>query len=77
MALLRIVLDLAIPKTVADTPVVKAKLIDLYSLIKQAKALSVKINEGKPNEEMTINATYHICYHDEAVNKPCEPSIDI
>ncbi|MFA4917124.1 MAG: hypothetical protein WC560_10700 [Syntrophales bacterium] len=77
MSLLRIQLDLAIPSSVADTPIVKAKLVELYGLIKQAKNLSVKINAGKANEEMTVMAKYHICHHDELGNPPCEPTVEI
>lgn len=68
MSLIRIKVDLAIPKKIADKPAVKEKLKELYQLIKLAKSYSVKINEGKPNEEMTVVASYHICHHDEPGN---------
>jgi hypothetical protein len=38
--------------------------------IKQLKGLARKINDGKPNEEATVKATYHLCRNDE--NKPCD-----
>ena len=75
MALIRIQLDLAIPSEVAQKTAVKAKLLELYALIKLAKSYSVKINEGLPNEEMTVRAVYHICRHDEGL--PCEPVVEI
>lgn len=73
MAVERITCDLAIPKEIADKPAVRAKLVELYQLMKLAKSYSVKINEGQPNEEMTVKASWHTCYHDEPNNDiPCE-----
>jgi len=75
MALVRISVDLTIPVEIATKPVVKAKLLELYALLKLAKAYSVKINEGLPNEEMTVKANYHICHHD--TGEICEPEQEI
>ena len=36
----------------------------LLPAIKATKAKASKINEGLPNEEMTVTANYHICGHD-------------
>jgi len=69
MSLVRIQIDLAIPSEVAQKTAVRAKLLELYALIKLAKTYSVKINEGLPNEEMTVVAQYHTCRHDEGL--PC------
>jgi len=75
MSLIRIQIDLAIPSEVAQKPVVKAKLLELYALIKLVKTYSIKINEGKDNEEMTIKAVWHMCKHDEGMS--CEPEQEI
>jgi len=40
--------------------------------IRELKALATKL----PNE-YSIKATYHVCYHDEATNKPCGEEKDI
>lgn len=76
MSLVRILADLAIPMEIAEKPAVKAKLLELYALLKLAKGYSVKINEGLPNEEMTIKANYHICHHD-TEGIPCEDWEDL
>lgn len=47
----------------------------LLPAIKAAKKKASMINEGKENEEMTVNAKYHICRHDEG--KPCDPEVEI
>ncbi len=72
--LYRFTLDLAIPEAayLAISPAVKTAFRDR---IRDLKALAVKINAGQPNEEMTVTATFHKCYHDEG--KPCEASQDI
>ena len=49
----------------------------LLPAIKAAKAKASRINAGKVNEEMTVRATYHTCYHDETPTKPCEPEQEI
>ena len=77
MSLVRIQVDLAIPTTIADKPAVKAKLLELYQLLKLAKSYSVKINEGLPNEEMTVKAVWHRCHHDSGNTIPCEPEQEI
>jgi len=63
MAVLRIQVDLAIPEDIAKKKAVEAKLQELYALLKLAKSYSVKINEGQPNEEMTVKAERHWCHH--------------
>jgi len=75
MALIRIRCDLAIPKKIANKPAVKAKLVELYNLLKLAKSYAIKINEGLPNEEMTIWAGWHICHHD--TGGSCEPEQEV
>ncbi len=76
MATIRFQLDLAIPATVfAAIPA--AKVSAIKAAIKELKNLAVKINAGKPNEEMTVRAKFHKCYHDEASNKPCAPEQEI
>ena len=74
MALKRITLDLAIPLNIYDA-IPLAKKIAFRDAVRDLKALSVKVNAGSPNEEMTVKATMHTCYHDEG--KPCEPGQDI
>ena len=77
MALIRFMLDLAIPEATfnAIPQVTKDAFKDR---IRAMKALAVKINAGSPNEEMTVKATWHKCYHDQPeLNKPCEPEIEI
>jgi len=64
-------LDLAIPIKVWDA-LPLARKIAFRDEVKAMKSLAVKINEGKPNEEMTVRASYHICHHDEPGNTiPC------
>lgn len=76
MALIRFTLDLAIPAAVYEAlPAATKKAI--RDRIGQLKALAVKINEGKANEEITTKAQWHRCYHDEVPAKPCEPEADI
>jgi len=76
MAFLRIQVDLAIPADIAKKTAVKAKLLELYALLKLAKAYSIRINDGSANEEDTTRASYRICHHDEN-NVPCEPEVEI
>lgn len=46
--------------------------------VRALKALSIKLNEGRVDEEMTVKATMRLCYHDEVgVNKPDEPDQEI
>ncbi len=72
--LMRFDIQLAIPKNVYDA-IPLAKKIAARDAIRDLKALAVKINEGRDNEEMTVRAVYHICRHDE--NKPCESEEEI
>ncbi len=73
----RFQLDLAIPSVVFDSiPVAKKQAFS--DEVRELKAKAVRINAGLDNEEVTIRATYHKCYHDQPeLNKPCEPSQDI
>ena len=75
MALLRFSLDLAIPQVVFNNIPVARKLA-FRDEVRALKALAVRINEGKPNEEMTVSARYHVCHHDTG-DQPCEPEVDI
>ncbi len=43
--------------------------------IRRLKSYASKINEGLPNEEMTVRAVMHICRHDEG--GVCDPEVDI
>ena len=45
--------------------------------VRKLKSFSSKINEGKDNEEMTIVAKYHVCYHQEGIKKRCGPNEEI
>lgn len=74
MSLIRFQLDLAIPKPVYDA-IPAAKKTAFRDTIRAMKALAVKVNAGKPNEEMTVTAVYHICHHD--TGEPCEPFQEI
>jgi len=73
--LYRFTLDLTIPEAVFNSipPIRKQAFKDE---VRALKALAVKINEGSPNEEMTVRAVWHKCHHDE-VNTPCELEQDI
>ena len=72
--LYRFTLDLAIPEDVYDS-IPAAKKLAAREAIRGLKALAVRINEGKDNEEMTVIAQYHECFHD--IGGKCEPSIEI
>ena len=74
MALVRFEIQLAIPKAVYDA-IPSAKKLAARDTIRGLKALAVKINEGQPNEEMTVIAKFHICHHD--TGGVCEPSQEI
>ncbi len=70
----RIQLDLFIPEAVwASVP--NSKKIALRDLIREAQALSVKLNEGSPNEEATDRAVHQTCRHDE--DGQCDPWVEI
>ena len=70
MALIRFTLDLAIPEAVYQV-IPSATKIEFRDRVRAMKALAVKINEGSPNEEMTVKATWHRCTHDEDPASPC------
>jgi len=74
MSLIRFQLDLAIPENVYNA-IPAAKKLAIRDMVRSMKALAVKINEGKDNEEDTVVARYHICGHDEG--KACEPVEEI
>lgn len=63
------ILDLAIPKAVYDA-IPLARKIAFRDEVRALKALSVKINEGLDNEEMTVKASWHWCLHDEGGSCP-------
>ena len=63
MALIRFSLDLAIPEATYNA-IPAAKKLAIRDAIRDLKALSVKINAGQVNEEMTIRAVWHMCHHD-------------
>ncbi len=78
MALLRFRLDLAVPTKpaaeagftfvpalgVAIPTALATNLTDIRQKIQTLKSFAVRINTGAPNEEITVNARYHICNHD-------------
>ena len=76
MALIRFQLDLAIPEVVYNA-IPAAKKLAARNAIRDLKALAVKINVGQPNEEMTVNAVWHRCLHDESPSGPCGPENDV
>lgn len=43
----------------------------VLAMIRKLKNLSSKINEGLPNEEMTVIARRHTCNHDTQPTMPC------
>jgi len=71
---MRFSLDLAIPKSVYDA-IPLAKKVAFRDMVRELKALSVRINAGSPNEEMTVRARYHLCLHNEG--KQCGAEQDI
>jgi hypothetical protein len=64
----RIVLDLAFSEEDFNNSIIQ----DLLSSITQAKNLAVNI-EG----ENTTKASYHDCFNDEGINKPCGVEVEI
>lgn len=74
MALIRFTIDLAIPEAVYNA-IPPAKKLAFRNAVRELKALAVKINQGQPNEEMTVVANWHRCHHDEGGS--CEPAQDI
>lgn len=85
MAGLRFRLDLFIPEDPAGTMVAGLKIPTalatqiptIRTAIQKLKSFAKKINKGMDNEEMTIKAGYHKCYHDEDPVRPCDPEVDI
>lgn len=74
MPYVRFRLDLAIPKDVYDaiTPATKAAFKEKVLAM---KALAVRINAGKTNEEVSVVAVWHLCNHDQGL--PCGPEQEI
>lgn len=72
--LIRFSLDLAIPQAVYDAIPI-AKKLAIRDRIRELKAYAVRINEGLPNEEMTVRAVFHKCHHD--TGEACEPELEI
>lgn len=73
MALIRFRIDLAIPEDVYNNiPTAKKKAF--RDSVRALKALSVRINEGKGNEEMTVKATMHRCTHNQPIPEDCSLS---
>jgi|TARA_Y100000310_G_scaffold310544_1_gene355899 hypothetical protein len=83
MAYERIDIQLAIPQEIFDKiPSTKKKAF--RDMVRAWKAKAVKINDGLSNEEMTVTAVRHTCYHDDPtvggqfpLGKPCEPRVEI
>ena len=75
MAFWRSDIQLAIPEGIYNA-IPAAKKIAFRDTIRAMKALAVKINEGADNEEMTVTAQWHKCYHDEG-GRPCEAAQEI
>ncbi len=76
MSGIRFSLDLFIPEIVYNSiPAVKKTVV--RDRIRELKSYATKINEGKSNEEMTVRAVWHKCYHDEIPFKPCESEQEI
>ena len=73
--LYRFNLDLAIPEAVFDK-ISQAKKQTFVKIVREMKALAVKINEGLPNEEITVRAVWHRCHHDTG-DRPCETEEEI
>ena len=93
MASLRIEVSLSIPESATGTTILKTSdgtggitlpttlvthLVALRNEVRLAKTYATKINEGEPNEEMTVKAIIRICHHDEGEGHPqCEGEIEI
>ena len=72
--LYRFQIDLAIPSDVFDSIPDRRKSA-FRDAVRAIKSYAVRINEGRDEEEMTVKAVYHKCYHDEG--KACEPEKEI
>ena len=75
MALRRYSIELAITEAVFKK-IPAARKLAFRDEVRALKALAVKINEGKDNEEMTVKARWHVCHHDTG-DQPCESEVDI
>ncbi|KKL97512.1 hypothetical protein LCGC14_1833740 [marine sediment metagenome] len=77
MSLRRLQLDLAVQedKDGKLPSALEGQWTGLLNHIKAFKNASIKINKGLVNEEDTIRATYHKCFHDEG--KQCDTKIEI
>jgi len=73
MALRRYRIDLAYPEPIS--PQLEGRLRAFENAARAILPDAVIINEGQDNEEDTIRAKKHICYHDEGL--PCEPEVEI
>jgi len=65
--LYRFTLDLAIPEDIFNS-IPDDKKIKFRDAVRKLKSYAVKINEGSDNEEMTVEAMWHKCYHDEGTS---------
>ena len=74
MTLIRFSLDLAIPEATYNA-IPTAKKLAVRDVIRDLKALSVKINAGQSNEEITVRAVWHRCHHDEGGSCEAEQEI--
>lgn len=74
IAFIRFQLDCAIKEEVFAT-IPQAKKDAFKAAVRALKAYASKINEGLPNEEMTVKASWHRCLHDEGGT--CPPEQDI
>ena len=74
MAVIRFQLDLAIPEKVFNK-IPLARKRAFASEVRALKALAVRINEGKIDEEITVKAQFHKCRHDEGGS--CDAPQDI
>lgn len=73
MSYLRFKLDLAIKHPLPQA--LKDELPALTAALRELKSYASKINAGKPNEEMSIKASWHICHNDEGL--ACEPEQEV
>lgn len=71
MSYRRFNIQLAIPEKVFNK-IPNTRKLAFRDEVRAMKALAVKINAGKDNEEMTVKATWHICHHDTG-DQLCEP----
>lgn len=73
MALRRYRIELAYPEPIS--PQLEGRLRAFENAIKAILPDATIINKGQENEEYTVRAKKHICYHDEGL--PCEPEVEI